>query len=408
MREKYNLIKELEEVSKKLVGKERLSLAGQNDFSGGDNTMRGTMNGKHNTQHLALEKPEFPFLYDGKENVRGEFSSFYVKTKRRETVIAICKKYDERLKGKVNFALLFTHCPDDDSYHVYERKEVENLTENYGFSYNNSFIDQCEVGEMIPADTVLSKPTSYDETMNASVGVNGRIMYTVHPALQDDAIIVSESFAKRMVANEITTKTIPINDNTILLNKYGDDVCYQGLPDIGDIIEDGIVAVTRTVKESRMFSDLRDASLKNPNHQSDTVFYCTGGSEVIDIKIYQNKVDPKVNKVTKQYLSYYTDAKWFYSKVYRTCKEIVKSGSKHIDQNIHRWMRQAMNYLDDQAKWAFNDNIFSNCIIELLLRKREPLKVGRKITGRHGTIAWGPCKNRLIAGSHLEPVRTAA
>lgn len=62
MREKYNLIKELEEVSKKLVGKDRLSLAGQNDFSGGDNTMRGTMNGKHNTQHLALEKPEFPFL----------------------------------------------------------------------------------------------------------------------------------------------------------------------------------------------------------------------------------------------------------------------------------------------------------------------------------------------------------
>ena len=152
--------------------------------------------------------------------------------------------------------------------------------------------------------------------------------------------------------------------------------------------------MTRTVKESRMFSDLRDASLKNPNHQSDTVFYCTGGSEVIDIKIYQNKVDPKVNKVTKQYLSYYTDAKWFYSKVYRTCKEIVKSGSKHIDQNIHRWMRQAMNYLDDQAKWAFNDNIFSNCIIELLLRKREPLKVGRKITGKQTCR----CKTWLIAG----------
>ena len=54
-----------------------------------------------------------------------------------------------------------------------------------------------------------------------------------------------------------------------------------------------------------------------------------------------------------------------------------------MDQEIHRWMRKAMNYLDTQAKWAFNDNIFSNAIIEITLRKREQLKVGRKITGEH-------------------------
>ena len=43
-----------------------------------------------------------------------------------------------------------------------------------------------------------------------------------------------------------------------------------------------------------------------------------------------------------------------------------------------------VNYLDTQAVWAFNDNIFSNLMVEILLRKKEPLKVGRKIVGRHG------------------------
>lgn len=394
MREKYNLIQELQKKNEELVGDKRLSLVGQTDFPGGNNVTRGTMNEKHISQHLVIDNPEFPIMYDGKENIRGRYSSFYTKTKKTEKVVAICKKYNERMKGKAYYGLVFTYCPEDDAYHVYERKEIENLTENFGFSYNNDYLDLLEVGETIPANTVLSKSTSYDDTMNASVGVNGRIMYVVHPALQDDAIIISKSFAKRMVANDITVKTIPLNENTILLNKYGKDGEYQGLPNIGDFIYDGILAVTRTVKESRMFSDMRDASLRNPNMQGDTIFYCSGGSEVIDINVYVNSNDPKVNKVTKQYLSYYTDAKWFYSQVYKTCKDIIKRGASHVDQEIHRWMRKSMNYLDTQAKWAFNDNIFSNAIIEITLRKREQLKVGRKITGEQTCR----CKTWLIAG----------
>ena len=43
-----------------------------------------------------------------------------------------------------------------------------------------------------------------------------------------------------------------------------------------------------------------------------------------------------------------------------------------------------MNYLDTQAVWAFNDNLFSNLMVEILIRKKEPIKTGRKIVGRHG------------------------
>jgi len=381
MREKYNLIYELQKKSEALKGKKKLALVGQGDFNGGNNVMRGTMNIKHHVQHLTIDNPEFPFLYDGKENLVGEHSSFHYRTDKPYQVVGICKKYNELMHGKCYMALYFLHCKDDDSYTVIERKEVENLTENFGFTYKNDYLDAAEVGDFIPAGTTLSSSTSYDENGNVSIGVNGRILYAVHPAVQDDAIIVSRSFANRMVTNNVTSKTIPINENTLLLNLYGDDRDYRGLPNIGDVITDGIICATRSVKETRMFSDLRDVSLRQIN-LSDQVFY--GSGEVVDINVYCNNPNIKVNKVNRQIMQYYNDAKWFYSNVYRVCKEIVRSGSKNIDSEIHRWMRTAMNYLDTQALWAFNDNTFSNLMVEILMRKKEPIKTGRKIVGRHG------------------------
>lgn len=381
MREKYNLIYELQKSGEELKGKKRLALVGQGDFSGGNNTMRGTMNIKHHVQHLTIDNPEFPFLYDGKENLVGKHSSFHTTTDRTYQVIGICKKYNELMKGKTYIALYFLYCKDDDSYTVVERKEVENLTENFGFTYKNDTLDAAEVGDIIPAGTTLCSSTSYDENNNVSVGVNGRILYAVHPAVQDDAIIVSESFAKKMVTNHVTSKTIPINENTLLLNLYGDKDEYRGLPNIGDVITDGIICATRSIKETRMFSDLRDESLRNIN-LSDQVFY--GQGEVVDINVYCNNPNIKVNKVNRQLIQYYNDARFFYTDVYKICNRIIKSGSKNIDSEIHRWKRYAMNYLDTQAVWAFNDNIFSNLMVEILIRKKEPIKTGRKIVGRHG------------------------
>lgn len=381
-REKYNLIYELQKKSEELVGKKKLSLVGQGDFVGGNNVMRSTMNIKHRTQHLAIDNPEFPFMFDGKENIVGELSSFYTKTDKEYTVVNIVKKYDELLKGKCYVALYFLYCKADDSYTVVERKEVENLTENYGFQYNNIYLDNCEVGDVIPTDTMLSASSSYDDYGNVSIGLHGRILYAVHPAVQDDAIIVRKGWAEKCVTNPVDTKVIPINTDTILLNKYGTESTYQGLPNIGDIVTDGIICATRTVKETRMFSDLRDSSLRHINKQIDQVFY--GQGEVIDINVYCNNHALKSNKVNRQIVQYYNDAKWFYTEVYKTCNKIIKSGSKNIDPEINHWKRLAINYLDEQAVWAFNDVVFPNIMIELLIRKKEPIKIGRKIVGRHG------------------------
>ena len=393
MREKYNLIQELKQKNEELVGKKRLSLIGQGDFTGANNIMRQTMNIKHHSQHLAIDDPEFPFLYDGKENLTGKYSSFYYQTDKEYEVFDVCKKYEELMKGKSFFALYFLHCKEDDSYVVVERKQTENLPENFGFDYNNDTIDALEKGETIPAGTVLTASTSYDEHGNVGVGVNGRIIYGTHPCVQDDAIVISESFAKRMVCNNVTSKVISLSENSVLLNLYGENGSYQGLPDIGDVVTNGIIAATRTVKESRMFSDMRDISLRNINMQSDQVIY--GEGEIIDINVYCNNPDVKINKVNAQVMRYYNDARWFYTKVYKVCREILNKASdpSKVDKEIHHWMRKAMNYLDKQAVWSWNDSVFSNIMVEILVRQKNPINIGRKIVGKQAlpTLNWVNC-----------------
>lgn len=385
VREKFNLTQVLKEANQRIVGKKRMALAGQGDFPGGNNAMRSSMNTKHHAQHLANDNPEFAFMYDGKENVVGEYSSFHMRTDKVYEVVGIVKKYNERLKGRARIALYFLHCKEDDSYILIERKEIENLTENFGFSYNNDYLDQTFEGDIIPENTELFRSTSYDDNGNFKMGVNGRVLHGIHPAVQDDAIIISESFAKKMVVNKIVSRAIPIDENTILLNLWGDkdkNGEYRGLPEIGDYIEDGILCATRSIKENRMFSDLRDAALSKLNDQTDQAYYASG--EVIDVNIYCNNHNMKLNKVNKQLIEYYNDCKWFYTNVYKHCKKILNSGSTNIDPEINRWMRLAMNYLDTQSVWAWNDNTFRNMMVEVVVREKEQLTKGRKITGRAG------------------------
>ena len=395
MREKYNLINELQKKNQEMNSRKKLALIGQGDFTGGNNVMRGTMNIKHHTQHLTINEPEFPFLYDGKENVTGLYSSYINITDMDYKVIGICKKYNQLMKGKPHFALYFLYNEKEDRYKIYERKEVEDLTENFGFVYNNDYIDNLDIGDTVEKGTRLNASTSYDESNNTGIGVNGRLIHAIHPAVQDDAILISESFAKRMISNNVNSITIPLDDNMILLNKYGTEDYYQGLPNIGDYITDNILCAVRPIKENRIFSDLRDQSLSHINEQLDQVYY--GSGKVIDINVYCNRPNTQINKINKQIMQYYNDARWFYTEVFKITNKIIKSGSKNIDKEIYRWKRLAMNYLDTEAVWAFNDNVFNNFMIEILLCKEEHINVGKKIVGEfRPTLNYVNCWEHLI------------
>lgn len=378
MREKFTLIKSLQDRAKEL-GDNKLPLVGTADFTAANNIMRQTMNIKHKVQHLAINEPEFPMLFDGKENVEGKYSTYYTEAKKKYKVIDIIKKYDQRFKGNVKFALMFLYNEDDDEYRVVERREVENLSEHFGFKYNNEYFDACQVGDIIDEGDIIAKSPSYMDDELVGCGVNGRIVFATDPWVQDDAICISESFAKRMSVTDVTSLSIPVNDDTILLNLYGDNEHYRPLPDIGERVKGGIVCASRILRPQKMFSDFRDSMLSTINLQSDSIFY--GDGVVVDINVYCNNKKISTNRTNKQVLDYLQESKYFYSKVYRRCKAIMNQHPKNVDREIGHWLRLAINNLDEDAIWAFNDNTFSNIMIEILLANETFLNLGRKIVG---------------------------
>ena len=223
MREKSNLLRELAEKDKELEGSN--SILGMTVLSqpGYMNSMRAVMNTSHDKQFVDLLNPEFPSYFTNAENVVGKYSSGYKKLKHTSTVYKKIGKFDKLLNGHPYFGLVFMVDEVNKSFSVVHRKELENLTEVFGYQYKNDVIDALEEGEEVPKGTILYRSTSYDEDMNYGYGINVPFMYVSAPQTCEDAAIVSRSLANRMTSIEVKSYKIDINDNHYLLNLYGDD-----------------------------------------------------------------------------------------------------------------------------------------------------------------------------------------
>ena len=124
--EKYNLIQTLQQKNEELIGDKKLSLQGQGDFYGANNVMRSAMNIKHHKQHLCIDNPEFPMFFDGKENVKGKYSSYYTKTDKEYKIIKTGAVIPEDYITK-NLQLVDDKLSVSNSIVVYNLLSQENL-----------------------------------------------------------------------------------------------------------------------------------------------------------------------------------------------------------------------------------------------------------------------------------------
>jgi hypothetical protein len=81
--------------------------------------------------------------------------------------------------------------------------------------------------------------------MNRCDGVNLITTYISTDKTMEDGILISESAAKKLASPLISVYSISLNENDIVLNLYGDDNEYLGMPYIGEKVKDGIVCAIR-------------------------------------------------------------------------------------------------------------------------------------------------------------------
>lgn len=346
-------------------------------FENVNSAARKNMFSSQYQQKVCLIEPEIPHLGTAYENIFGQHSSAFKKADRDWKVLARIEKYESR-PGHHYYLIVVD---DKNNMDIIERVSYCHNTETYGFLYDNNALDRHGIGSVIEAGTTIRKSMSFDERDNYMPGKNLLVTYIADASTTEDAIEVSRSASYKLRRPEIKVLTILINDNDIPLNLYGDNNTYKLLPDIGEEVSNGILCGTRTERNDESFFTQSVERLKTVMI-NDTTFKSEG--TVIDITVYCNKdITTTNNGIYEGQLAYYA------ADFRRFCKEFTDVMYKYMQNSDYTKsynLEKMYKYCEDvlSGKQYFKDNIFSNIVLEVVLFKESPVKVGDKITSRHG------------------------
>ena len=370
--------KEIKHRVKELDSMEDVLCIGSLSLASYASSARSAMLTQHLVQALVPNNPEVPGVSTGYEQMFGEFSTSYYKTDKKLQVIKKIKKYDDNV-----YTLLVKD--SDGKYDIIERREVKHLAESYGYKINNDVIDSYSQGDKIPKNNVLYKSPCMDEYGNYMYGVNAKCVYVVSQETIEDAIVVSESFAKRLYTTKIDTCSVMVNENDIPLNMYGNNSEYKIFPDIGEKMKNSIICATR--RKNKVLDQL---NLKNKNLQklfpNDDIFQIQDNYKISDIEIWSNKPYDEIPDIPayKQIKEYYKKNIDYYTEIFNIFGKIISTDGTTYSKEFSRLYAKARDYLDPGCKYAEDEKIFSNILIRFTLSKSVKLYRGCKLCGRFG------------------------
>jgi len=355
---------------------------------------RAQMDTAHLEQRLQVLEPQAPLVFTGYENEWGKYSSGYCELKGTWKVLS------KIVKNEYNYDLILKkikNSPEENAdfkkgikpkflpgeYHVVQRVECTHLTEKYGYKHDNAVIDSLEKGDVLEEDTVLYKDNNRDEEMNLTHGRNLNVVYLTYGGLtNEDAIVISESTAKRMGHYEVKIVEVSLNTNDIFTNMYGNKYFYKGFPDIGENCDDGLLCATRRI-------DYKTA----PITLADTINLIEGDSKyrgkgkVVDIQVISNINDPDEvleSTYNKQIKKYYNEQQKYYKKFIKYVEPIITDKKNKVSIDLVDLYNYYCKLTDPNNKFLVSDNLFDHLKLKFVILEEHPLVIGSKLAGRYG------------------------
>lgn len=330
---------------------------------------------------INIKDAEAPLVPTGFENVLASYSSMNHKSDGNYKIVA------KFVKNKYNYVLV-GYDEEKHHYHAWKRNEVEEHSEGFCTKYNNSLMDALEIGDEVPEGEYIIKSASFDKNMNYCFGKNLNVVYMVSAQDLEDGIIVMNGADNKMDAYRATTQVVALNpDNEVLINWYGDDDHYQGIPRVGEKTKKGILAVVRRVDNSKAPYALKSKRLKNIE-RGDVRRY--GAGRVIDIDILYNKELKDINEsgANKMLKEMFVQQQKYYKDLYKYMIDIVDhayEGGYTYSDEFTIICEEAHQFVDSSVCFSdSNENIYGNMQIIVRLMDEEKLSVGSKLVGRYG------------------------
>lgn len=338
---------------------------------------RGQMFTSHLNQCIQIEQSECPLVFTNFENQVGEYSTGY--KKMDEHKYKVIKKI---IKNKFNYCLIIQNL-DTNEYDVIFRKESEWFTEHYGSRINNNIIDSFNENDIIKNDTIIYSDLNYDEDHNLKIGTNLNAVYLAYKGYtNEDAMVISESTAKKLSSYFVKKLIIHINTNDLLLNHFGNNKYYKSLPEVGEDISEGIFLVRRRINYEKILNDLNNSMKIKSN---DTKYFAKGILTDIDIFCNSDLSEMKNQIYNKQILDIIENNNKFYKEFVDVVEPIIinKKKQKYSKDLLYYYNRFKM-LIDPNKKFSYQGNIFDNYIIMADILEKRPVNIGCKISGRYG------------------------
>lgn len=328
----------------------------------GDSSPRSAMFGGHAGQAVTIEGSTPRMLKTGQEYEYAK-GTFKIEAPCEMLVIDVIQRFTETWgAGRIKM--------NPETYVLYERLsgKVTALQQNsnvFGImripSYHTrnhalgfKYVQDVNAQQRLRAGTIIPKGTVFAYSPNLTAGGDykyGRetnVAFLSIPEVEQDGMVVTESFARAMACTKIEHRIAQWGENKILLNLYGDAENYKPFPEIGEKIrDDGLLYAIRTIEPGVGIVNLTPKALMELDDTFDEKQYGEAGATVINIAVKSDRMRTGRSEVQ------------FYDKQADRYERAARAFSTRLRSNYEKLLREHPNtlLLEDELNRMVTDAI---------------------------------------------------